>query len=105
VPCNRTVAYLSVAVTNCFDIQTYIFRSYLRFHEPKRGMFDEKIALHEEMYTRICEWTYRSVLQRHCSKIAGLLAESGEDLDRAEWWASVQKTYSLAYAMKSNNQY
>jgi hypothetical protein len=54
-------------------------------------MVDERIALHEEMYTRICEENGPAdpVLQGIVSKMAGLLAESGGDLDRAERWASV----------------
>jgi hypothetical protein len=61
-------------------------------------MVDESIALLEEMYTRICEENGQILCSGVVSNLAGLLADSGGDLDRAGRWASVLLiTYAHTY--------
>jgi hypothetical protein len=51
-------------------------------------MVDEN-RLYEEMYIRICEETACRSCARWVLSGAGVVTESGGDLDRAERWASV----------------
>jgi hypothetical protein len=51
----------------------------------KYGMVDERIALYEEMYTRICEENGPAdPVPKALSRDGALPAESGGDLDRKE---------------------
>jgi hypothetical protein len=61
-----------------FDIPVYV--EMVCLFMGNQGMVDERTALYEEMYTRICEENgpCRSC-PRHCLEMA-LLAESGGDL-------------------------
>jgi hypothetical protein len=67
----------------------------------KQGMVDERIALYEEMYTRICEENGPAdpVLQGIVS--TGVASRSGGDLDRAERWASVAADNLRSYVRDS----
>jgi hypothetical protein len=89
--------------TDCFDIQAEMFRCISDLMSSQ-GMVDEGIALLEEMYTRICEENGPAdpVLQGIVSHLAGLLADSGGDLDRAERWASVAADNLRSYVRDSD---
>jgi hypothetical protein len=65
-------------------------------------MVDERIALHEEMYTRICEENGLQILRpRHCLDMAMLLADL-EGSDKAERWASVAADNLRCYVRDSD---
>jgi hypothetical protein len=85
--------------TDCFDIQALCY--FVCDFMSKHGMVDERIALLEEMYTRICEeeMGLQILCSRHCLDWR-LLADSGGDLDRADGglqWLLI--TYARTYAM------
>jgi hypothetical protein len=99
-PCSRTASYFLARQLpiDFFDIQAFFFKDDLRGDES-RGMFDESIALYEEMYTRICEeWACRSCVRR-CLGL-GSCCRLWWDLDRADWrWASVATDNLRSYGV------